>query len=146
MKFSKKNGNSLITVILLIVIIVLVGGVVFLALKYEALDEKYDRLEDKYENKDYSISNENKSNVAKESDVSEVTSSKYISRDKALDIVLKDLNITENDIYDLDIELENKMKYENTIFEISFDYGRYEYEYYVDAVTGEILDSFQSKD
>ena len=74
------------------------------------------------------------------------SSSKYISRDKALQTALNNLNISKNSIYDLDIELENKVRYKKVVYEVSFDYNNYEYEYYIDATSGKILDSFKSRD
>ncbi len=74
------------------------------------------------------------------------SSSKYISRDKALQTALNSLNVSKNSIYDLDIELENKARYQKVVYEVSFDYNNYEYEYYIDATSGKILDSFKSRD
>ncbi len=68
----------------------------------------------------------------------------YISEQDALDIALKDVGLTQNDIYDLDIELE--YKYSQTVYEINFDYQRHEYEYYINAESGTIVKSFRERD
>lgn len=146
MKLSNKNGNGLIITFLVVVIAALIGGIVYLGLRYQDLEDKYDSIELK--NDKSSVSEETvdtDKNTSKDSG-SNTSSNKYISRDEALEVVLKDLDVKEKDLKDLDIELESKMRYDNEIYEISFDYKLYEYEYYVDAITGKILDSFQSRD
>ncbi|MBR6594238.1 MAG: PepSY domain-containing protein [Clostridia bacterium] len=57
----------------------------------------------------------------------------YIGWERAKEIVLADLGVKETDIRDADCELERGR------YEIDFDHGGYEYEYLVDALTGEIL-------
>lgn len=130
----KKEKNSILLGILVIVIVVLVLGFGFMFVKYE-------RLEDRYEDReDYVDDDTVNDNSVKEDDL------KYIKRDSALDIVLGNLGISKSDVHDLDIELEKKYRYDNPVYEISFDYNFYEYEYYVDATNGDILDSFVSRD
>ncbi len=70
--------------------------------------------------------------------------SNYISRDDALKIALDDAKLTQSDIRDLDIELD--YEYGQNVYEISFDYQRYEYEYYINAENGTIVKSFQEQD
>ncbi len=72
------------------------------------------------------------------------TSSIKIDQEKALEIALKDLKMKQNEIFDLDIELENK--YGSVVYEVSFNSGIHEYEYYIDATTGKILHSFKEID
>lgn len=62
-----------------------------------------------------------------------------ISKEKAKEIALKHANVKENDISDFEIELDN----ENGIltYDISFDHNGKEYDYDVDATTGEISKS-----
>ena len=67
-----------------------------------------------------------------------------LTRSDALNIVLKELNVNERDLYDLDIELENK--YGKVLYEIDFKYNMYEYEYYIDASSGEVIHSFKEFD
>ncbi len=148
-----KEGNSIVVILLSVIIILLVAGLAFFLFRYEALDEKYDDLEDQYEklehnsptnvpdNSSSSINSNSNSNVSN-SNVSNNT----ISRDQALQIALDDLKVSKSDVYELDVELENKIRYGGTVFEVSFDYNMYEYEYYIDPTSGKILDSFKSID
>lgn len=87
--------------------------------------------EDKYDDRDEDeiINNSNKN---------------YISRDKALSIVFKNLGVKQTDVHDLDIDLE--YKYGQVVYEIDFDYNYHEYEYYVNAETGKIVHSFKERD
>lgn len=61
----------------------------------------------------------------------------YIGHDKAKSIALKDAGVQEADAYKLSVELD----YEHgvMVYEVEFDVGGYEYEYDVDAASGEIL-------
>ncbi len=68
----------------------------------------------------------------------------YIGKDKALDIALEHAKLKESEVYDLSIELEDK--YNARVYEIDFNYKNYDYEYYVDALTGDILHSFKEID
>lgn len=61
-----------------------------------------------------------------------VDTSKFISKDKAKNIVLNDVKVTE--YYDYEIELDDNE------YEISFETREYEYEYKLDARTGKILE------
>ena len=61
------------------------------------------------------------------------TDTTYISKEKALSIALESAKLNQNDIYDI------------SVYEIDFDYQRYEYEYYIDATSGEILHSFKER-
>ena len=54
------------------------------------------------------------------------------------------INVKKNNLRDLDIELEYKVRYGKSVYEISFDYDYLEYEYYLDPESGKILDSFKS--
>lgn len=142
---EEKTKNILI-VILGIVVLVLAIVVVILSVKKEFIDERYDDLEDRYE---YLLehSQNNNSNLGNSNDndtPDNPNNSNYITRDTALENVLKDLKTDRNNINDLDIELEYKVRYGTTVYEVSFDYKYYEYEYYVDPTTGKILDSFKS--
>ena len=87
-------------------------------------------------------------------------STEYISRVKAKDIALNSAGLSESDIRDLDIELEREnhrngygkhthsdsFTGECVYYEVSFDSGSYDYEYDVDAVTGDILWSEKERD
>ncbi|MBR5939134.1 PepSY domain-containing protein [Candidatus Saccharibacteria bacterium] len=73
-----------------------------------------------------------------------VDTSKYITVEKALDAALKSAGLTREQVRDIDVELERK--FGQMVFEVSFDAGQYEYEYYVNAESGEIVKSFKGLD
>lgn len=73
-----------------------------------------------------------------------VDTSKYITIEKALDAALKSAGLTREQVRDIDVELERK--FGQMVFEVSFDAGQYEYEYYVNAESGEIVKSFKGLD
>ena len=128
MKESKKIESHIVFICLGIIIIV---ALIVLVFSYNHLENKYDNLEDMY---NYQINhNEN-------------LNSEYINRDRAIAIALDDLNLKRNDAYDLDIELEYKSRYEKAVYEISFNNNHYEYEYFIDATSGKILDYYKSWD
>ena len=134
---SEKSKNIII-ISLIAVIFILIIGLVYLYLKNEHLEDRYDDLKDLYEytyNNNDNTSNNNPENTDE---------SNNKTRDEILNIVLKDLNITRQDITDLDIELEYKLKYNKRVYEVSFDYKLFEYEYYLEPTTGKILDSYKS--
>ncbi len=126
-----------------ILIIMILGLGIFSLIMYM----KYERLEDKYDDMDYEYFDHSLNNNDYPSINDDINSNnKYISQEEALNIVLNNLNISRNDIYDLDIELEYKARYGDVVYEVSFDLGQYEYEYYLKATTGAILDSLRSRD
>ena len=73
-----------------------------------------------------------------------VDTSNYIAVEKALDLALANAGLTREQVWDIDVELERK--FGKMVFEVSFDAGQYEYEYYVDAENGEIVKSFKEID
>lgn len=70
--------------------------------------------------------------------------SNYIASDKALEVALKNVGLTKADVSDVEVELERKSG--QVVYEVSFDAGQYEYEYYIDAESGEIVKSFREID
>lgn len=64
---------------------------------------------------------------------------KQITKDAALEIALADAGVEKNKAVDIDIELETD-KY-NKWYEVEFDSGSHEYDYRIQAETGEILSS-----
>ena len=134
-KIKHEKYKNILIVVLFFIIVALMMEIIFLESKKEFIEDKYDDLEDRYE---YLQSNSN--NSLEEDNLDK----KIITKEDALNIVLEDLKISKNDIRDLDIELEYKIKYEKTIYEISFDYNYFEYEYYLEPSNGKILDSFKS--
>ena len=63
--------------------------------------------------------------------------SKLIGKDAALEIALNDAGVEKAKAIDIDIELESD-KY-NQWYEVEFDAGNLEYDYRIQAETGEIL-------
>ncbi len=144
---EKGNNNfNILTIVLLAIIVVLLVIVILLysnllnsnnattSTPINSFDEAQN-VNNKDENipQDLSINN----NTQKENN-------NYISSQEALQVVLKSLNITENNITDLSNEID--YKYGKTVYEIDFDYQNYEYEYYVDALNGEIIKSFKERE
>lgn len=74
-------------------------------------------------------------------EVEVVNTADYITVEKALDAALKNAGLTREQVWDIDVELERK--FGKIVYEVSFEAGQYEYEYYVDATTGEIVKSFK---
>ncbi len=108
----------------LIVIVILLGTSIFFYLKTEHLEDYIDN------ELDYRTNNPQESG--------------YISKEEALNIVLNNLDIAQTDLYDLSIELDHK--YNTTVYDIDFKYNRLEYDYYLNAKTGEIIKSFSERD
>ena len=77
-------------------------------------------------------------------DPTNIDTSQYIAVDKALDIALNAANASGKSISDIDVELD--YKFGKTVYEVSFDIGQYDYEYYLDAKTGDIIKSFREVD
>lgn len=63
-----------------------------------------------------------------------------IGKDAALEIALEDAKLTPEQVSDIDIELERHL-FRSDWYELDFESGRTEYEYKIDAYTGEILSS-----
>ena len=73
-----------------------------------------------------------------------VSTNNYISTQDALDAALKAFGADRNAVRDIDVELEYRGG--QTFYEVSFEQGQYDYEYYVDATSGNILKSFKEID
>ena len=59
-----------------------------------------------------------------------------ITREKALEIALKEVGLKQEDIHDLDIELDRERGV--NIWEVDFDYKNMEYSYDINAETGSV--------
>ncbi len=125
-----KDKNSKIIIFSLVLIIVLL---IFLIFVIFAKGE--------FNRSDFSISN-------KKNDVSSVENSDdsnlYISKEEALKIALDNVGLKQKDIYDIGVELD--YKYGKTVYEIDFNYQQYDYEFYIDAVNGDVVHSFKERD
>ena len=69
-------------------------------------------------------------------------SAEKISREKAKSIALSQAGLKEADVRGLEIELDNEKGV--LVYEVSFESGKYEYDYDIDAYTGAI--KFSEKD
>ena len=68
----------------------------------------------------------------------------YIGREKAKDIALNHAGYGKSQVSDLECELEHE--YGTVVYDVSFDADNYEYEYKINAVTGNIIDSDKTWD
>lgn len=66
--------------------------------------------------------------------------SMYIGRDKALEIALRDAGVAVSDLRDRDIDFDSG--YGSAWYDVDFETVAMEYEYSLNAVTGEILYSY----
>ena len=62
---------------------------------------------------------------------------KTIGKDAALQAALADAGLTRDQVVDVDIELERERG--SSWYEVDFEYGHAEYEYKINAYSGEIL-------
>ena len=67
----------------------------------------------------------------------ETATADMITREEALAAALADAGLAETDVYDIGIELERRIS--SAYYEVDFETASTEYEYDVDAFTGEIL-------
>ncbi len=158
---KKKNDNLKIVIIILGVIVVILLGIVIFC--FGELFEERRELKDFYQENYYNVDKDVNDNV--QNDVNETienndttddkqtekpssddndSTKKYITRDNALDIALNNAKVKKSDVYDISVELD--YKYNQTVYEIDFNYQNYEYEYYINAQSGKILHSFKELD
>lgn len=155
MKTLNQKGSSVVIALLVVLIVISAVGATVLYMKYTNLEEKYEDLQEVYEHLPTNSGDVEAGTIPSIKSGDPVPSNpapsnpntpSYISREEVLQIILKDLNVEQSTIRDLDIELENKARYGGMVYEVEFEQGRYEYEYFIEATTGTILDSFQSRD
>ena len=87
-----------------------------------------------------SFKTENKVN----NDINLKDKNKYISGESAKDAAFKHAIVTESEVTDLSVELD--IEHHRVIYDISFDHKGYEYEYEVNALTGEVVSYFKEKE
>ncbi len=109
------------------------------------VESSFDSVEDKVESgingitgNDSSNNNNNNNN-----NNSNTSSTAKITADEAKKIALKHANLSEADVSDVDIELERDNGVLN--YEITFDTKTTEYDYHIDANTGDIISSSKEK-
>lgn len=67
------------------------------------------------------------------------TTETLITRDRAIEIALKEAGLKREDVYDLEADLDREQN--GTYWEVDFDSGNYEYSYDIDAKTEKIANS-----
>ncbi|MCD8124821.1 MAG: fibronectin type III domain-containing protein [Lachnospiraceae bacterium] len=72
------------------------------------------------------------------------SSSTYIGTAKAKSIALTDAGATESQVYDLEVEKDKENGV--VVYEVSFDYNGYEYDYTINATSGKILEKEVDRD
>lgn len=132
------NINKLIVPILLVIVILLLVVVIVILFKDDDNDYRDKYLDDRNEvfEKDNFLNDNN--------GTEDENYDKYISKQEALNVALKDVGISQDNIRDLDIELD--YKYSQMVYEVDFNYQQYEYEYYINAEDGKIVKSFKERD
>ena len=68
----------------------------------------------------------------------------YIGYDAAIDAALKHAGVSRDNIYDLDAEIDRERGV--VVYDVSFDSDGYDYDYEIDAVTGDVLRSDKERD
>ncbi|MDR2529763.1 MAG: PepSY domain-containing protein [Synergistaceae bacterium] len=61
----------------------------------------------------------------------------YIGMEKAKSIALTHAGLSESELHKLKVELDRRKNH--LVYEVEFEHGGMEYEYKIDAVTGDIL-------
>ncbi len=77
------------------------------------------------------------------------TSKKYLTLDEVKAIVFEHAGVTDDTVFDLETEFDYETGRYNSVhaeYEIDFESGEYDYEYTVDAVTGEIYKNIPKYD
>ena len=90
------------------------------------------------------ISNSGKHPAADVNSQGVASQDKYIGADRAKEIALAHAQVVAADVWDLEAELE--VEKGALVYEVSFDYGNYEYDYHIDAQSGEIVKSKKKED
>ncbi|MCD8232743.1 MAG: fibronectin type III domain-containing protein [Clostridiales bacterium] len=72
------------------------------------------------------------------------TSSTYIGTAKAKSIALTDAGVTESQVRDLEVEKDKENGV--VVYEVSFDYNGYEYDYTINATSGKIIEKEVERD
>jgi len=72
------------------------------------------------------------------------TTTTYIGTAKAKSIAFADAGVTESKVYDLEVEKDKEKGV--VVYEVSFDYNGYEYDYTIHATSGKILEKEVERD
>ncbi len=128
---NEKNKDKMIWALLIVVILLVVSLIVITVIRDDDLNEE------RKENNPSTSLNSTTNNT-------NTNDSNTISSDEALQKVLDDIKLSKSDLYDLDIERD--YKYDTDVYEISFKFDGYEYEYYINIKDGSIVHSFKERD
>ena len=136
---EKTEKTVLVLLVIIIILLAVILGIVILK-KNNNIDNN---------DSDYKVSiDDNDDGIKVTDDIMDnqtATDNKsYIGKDKAISIALKDLKLTKNDVYDLECELDKE--FNQTVYEVTFNYKNLEYEYYINPETGKIIHSFKELD
>ena len=139
-EMSEKSEKLVIALLVVIIILLaVILGIVILKKNNNVVNS---------DDSNYKVNvDENDMNISDEySDVQNDTTNdkNYIGRDKAISIALKNIKLTKNDVYDLECELDKE--FNQTVYEVTFNYKNLEYEYYINAESGKIIHSFKELD
>lgn len=140
---KKQSGLKIIIALLVVIIILLVGFIIFFI--DELIDER-DEIRDFYhhDERGYAENNNAVYTSSNSNITNDNTNNNYIPRENALQSALDDAKLNQSDVRDIDVELD--YKYGQTVYEVTFDYQQYEYEYYINAENGNIVKSFKEID
>lgn len=146
---DKKNLNKYLVPALLVVIVLLLVAVIIVVFNERTMERKIENYFDRdsynvdYDNDD---NDDNDINIGNDIDekVPETDTKDYISHQEAINIALKNIGLKQSQVRDLDCELD--YRYNDTVYEVTFDYEYHEYEYYINAKTGKIIHSFKERD
>ena len=72
------------------------------------------------------------------------TDAAYVGREKAKETALSHAGVKEADVRELDVEMD--YEYKVMVYEVEFASGEYEYDYAIDAKSGEVLHSHREYD
>ena len=89
------------------------------------------------------ISN-SKNNVSDVTSTGNATDSAYIGKDAAKAAAFSNAGVKEADVRDLEVEMD--FEYSTMVYEVDFASGQYEYDYVIDAKSGEVLHSHREYD
>ena len=140
-QMSEKTENTvLLLLVIIIILLIVILGIVILKKNNNVVNTN---------DSDYKVDVDDSDDGIKVTDDimdNQTTSdnNNYISRDNAISIALKDLKLTKNDVYDLECELDKE--FNQTVYEVTFNYKNLEYEYYINPETGKIIHSFKELD
>lgn len=140
------NMNKWITIGMFGIILLLLIIIVLLVVKTDKGQENKSNNPQKISNREEYPSSS--SNLSEEN--IDTTEDNYISEQEALSIALQDADLQATDIYNIDViydvDVELDYKFGQMVYEVEFSYHQYEYEYYIDAESGEIIKSFLEMD